>query len=82
MELASTVKNVSAKHEGGDLETEAKREHLSNILDYFLPKDETDSDLMNLLLQNYMDKHQAVNHTAKALTEHGLSFVAAKNLHK
>jgi antitoxin component of MazEF toxin-antitoxin module len=82
MELASTVKNVSAKHEGGDLETEAKREHLSNILDYFLPKDKIDSDLMNLLLQNYMDKHQAVNHTAKALTEHGLSFVAAKNLHK
>ena len=82
MELASTVKNVSAKHEGGDLETEAKREHLSNILDYFLPKDKINSDLMNLLLQNYMDKHQAVNHTAKALTEHGLSFVAAKNLHK
>jgi antitoxin component of MazEF toxin-antitoxin module len=82
MELASTVKNVSAKHEGGDLETEAKREHLSNILDYFLPKDKIDSVLMNLLLQNYMDKHQAVNHTAKALTEHGLSFVAAKNLHK
>lgn len=82
MELASTVKNVSAKHEGGDLETEAKREHLSNILDYFLPKDKIDSDLMNLLLQNYMDKHQAVNHTAKALTEHGLSFVVAKNLHK
>jgi antitoxin component of MazEF toxin-antitoxin module len=82
MELASTVKNVSAKHEGGDLETEAKREHLSNILDYFLPKDKINSDLMNFLLQNYMDKHQAVNHTAKALTEHGLSFVAAKNLHK
>jgi antitoxin component of MazEF toxin-antitoxin module len=82
MELASAVKNVSAKHEGGDLETEAKREHLSNILDYFLPKDKIDSDLMNLLLQNYMDKHQAVNHTAKALTEHGLSFVVAKNLHK
>jgi hypothetical protein len=82
MKLASTVKNVSAKHEGGDLETEAKREHLSNILDYFLPKDKIDSDLMNLLLQNYMDKHQAVNHTAKALTEHGLSFVVAKNLHK
>ena len=82
MELASTVKNVSAKHEGGDLETEAKREHLSNILEYFLPKDKIDSDLMNLLLQNYMDKHQAVNHTAKALTEYGLSFVAAKNLHK
>jgi hypothetical protein len=82
VELASTVKNVSAKHEGGDIETEATREHVSDILEYFLPKDEISSDLMNLLLQNYMDKHDAVNHTAKTLTEHGLSFVAAKNLHK
>jgi len=82
VELASTVKNVSAKHEGGDIETEATREHVSDILEYFLPKDEIGSDLMNLLLQNYMDKHDAVNHTAKTLTEHGLSFVAAKNLHK
>jgi antitoxin component of MazEF toxin-antitoxin module len=82
MELASKVKNISAKHEGGDLETEAKREHPSDILDYFLPKDGIDQNLMNQLLQNYMDKHQAINNTAKALTEHGLSFVAAKNLHR
>jgi len=29
-----------------------------------------------------LDKHDAVNNTAKALTERGLTFVAAKNLHK
>jgi hypothetical protein len=28
-----------------------------------------------------MDKLDATNHTARALTEHGLSFVAAQNLH-
>ncbi len=82
MELASKVKNISAKHEGGDLETESKREHPSDILDYFLPKAEIDQNLMNQLVQNYMDKHQAINNTAKALTEHGLGFVAAKNLHR
>jgi hypothetical protein len=29
-----------------------------------------------------MDKHAALNHTAEELTRHGLSFLAAKNLHK
>jgi hypothetical protein len=29
-----------------------------------------------------MDKLDATNHTARALTEHGLSFVAARNLHR
>jgi peptidoglycan biosynthesis protein MviN/MurJ (putative lipid II flippase) len=38
--------------------------------------------LMPKLLRNYMDKHDAVNRTAKALTEHGLAFTAAQNLHK
>ena len=28
-----------------------------------------------------MDKLDATNHTARALTEHGLSFVAARHLH-
>jgi hypothetical protein len=82
VELASIVKNISAKHEGGDLDAEAKRKRPSSILDYALKKDEIDSDLMNDLLQEYMDKHEAVNRTAKALTERGLSFIAAKNLHK
>ncbi len=34
------------------------------------------------LLANLMDKHAALNHTAKELTKHGLAFIAAKNLHK
>jgi len=37
---------------------------------------------MPKLLINYLDKHDSVNRTAKALTEQGLSFIAAKNLHK
>jgi hypothetical protein len=28
-----------------------------------------------------LDKHDAVNRTARALTENGLTFVAAQNLH-
>ena len=36
---------------------------------------------MPLLERNYLEKHNAVNRTARALTEHGLSFIAAKNLH-
>ena len=36
---------------------------------------------MDHLEKNYMDKHDAVNQTARALIEKGLSFVAAWNLH-
>lgn len=83
MELADHVKNISAKHEGGDPEVEVTREHPSDILEYFLKKSDVESQgLMPLLLANYMDKHAALNHTAEELTRRGLSFVAAKNLHK
>jgi len=83
MELAKHVKNISAKHEGGDPETEVTREHPSDILEYFLPKADVEAKgLMPLLLANYMDKHAALNHTAEELTQHGLAFIAAKNLHK
>lgn len=34
------------------------------------------------LLCNHLDKHDAMNATARALTEHGLSFVAARRLHQ
>jgi len=34
------------------------------------------------LKKNFMEKVAAANHTAYALTENGLSFIAAKNLHK
>jgi hypothetical protein len=83
LELADHVKNISAKHEGGDPEVESTREHPSDILEYFLPKAKVESEgLMPKLLANYMDKHAALNHTAEELTKHGLSFVAARNLHK
>ncbi len=83
MELATHVKNISAKHEGGDPEVEMTREHPSDILEYFLPKAEVEArGLMPTLLQNYMDKHAALNRTAEELTKRGLAFIAARHLHK
>jgi hypothetical protein len=83
LEIANHVKNISAKHEGGIPEIDKNREHPSDILEYFIPKkDITEKGLMPKLLINYLDKHDAVNRTAKALTERGLTFIAAQNLHK
>ncbi|MCL6578561.1 MAG: hypothetical protein K6T73_04130 [Candidatus Bathyarchaeota archaeon] len=83
VELADHVKNISAKHEGGDPEIEKTRDHPSDILDYFIPKKEIlEKGLMPKLLRNFLDKHDAVNRTAKALTKQGLTFIAAQKLHK
>jgi len=83
LELADHVPNISAKHEGGIPEVEEGREHPSDILEYFLPKEEIEAKgLMPLLERNYLDKHDAVNRTARALTEKGLTFIAARNLHR
>jgi hypothetical protein len=83
MELAGRVRNISAKHEGGDPQVEALREHPSDVLEYFLTKkDVEDKGLMPLLLANYMDKHDALNHTARELARHGLPFIAARTLHR
>ena len=83
VELADHVANISAKHEGGDPEIDELREHPSDILDYFRDKQEVlDAGHMAFMQRNYLDKHDALNRTARALTEHGLSFVAARNLHR
>jgi hypothetical protein len=83
VELAGRVANISAKHEGAGPEVDATREHPSDILDYFRDKAEIiEAGDMAYLERNYLDKHDAVNRTAWALTENGLSFVAARNLHK
>jgi hypothetical protein len=83
LEVAPKVPNISAKHEGGDPDIEQTREHASDILDYFRNKDEVLScGDMPCLERNYLDKHEAVNRTAIALTEKGLAFVAAWNLHR
>jgi len=83
LEVAEKVPNLSAKHEGGDLVDEQLRDHPSDILDYFRSKKEIcESGEMDLLLMNYLDKHAALNRTAEALTRKGLSFVAARLLHR
>lgn len=83
MDLAKKVPNISAKHEGGDPGVDGQREHPSDILDYFRDKSDVieKGDWDNLLV-NFLDKVAATNHTARALTEHGLSFVAAQKLHR
>ena len=82
LEIASKVKNISAKHEGAEVEVDKKREHPTDILDYFIPKEDIEKQgLMPALTQNYLDKHEAINNTAKALTKKGLTFIAAPNLH-
>lgn len=82
VEVADHVANISAKHEGGDPEIDQKRPHPSDILDYFRDKSEViasgDWEHMSM---NFLDKFEACNHTARVLTENGLSFVAAQRLH-
>ena len=83
IELADHVPNISAKHEGGDPEVDAADPHPSDILDYFRDKSEViASGEWDALQDDFMDKLDATNHTARALTEHGLSFVAAHHLHR
>jgi len=83
LEIADHVANISAKHEGGDPEVEQTLAHPSDLLDYFRDKSEViasgDWDALKL---NFMKKVEACDHTARALTEKGLSFTAASNLHK
>lgn len=81
--LAQTVPNISAKHEGGEVDVERARARPSEIQDYFRAKDEIiASGEWDALRLNFLDKFDSVNLTARALTERGLSFLAARNLHR
>ena len=83
VEIADHVANISAKHEGALPEIDAKREHPTDILDYFRDKQEViDSGDWDAMGQNFLDKVDACNSSARMLTEKGLSFIAAPNLHK
>jgi hypothetical protein len=64
-------------------EIDQYRSHPSDILDYFRDKSEVieSGDWENLKI-NFMDKFESANRTAYALTQNGLSFIAAQNLHK
>jgi hypothetical protein len=81
--LAESVANISAKHEGGEPQIEAKRQRPSDVNDYFREKAEIlASGEYPALTLNFMDKFDSLNLTARALTERGLSFQAARHLHK
>ncbi|MBM2843427.1 MAG: hypothetical protein HW404_1264 [Anaerolineales bacterium] len=83
VEIAGRVPNISAKHEGGEPEIEPTRPHPSDILDYFRDKSEViASGDWDHLRQNFLDKVDSANRTARALTEAGLTFVAATKLHR
>ncbi len=82
IEIADHVANISAKHEGADPEIDVNREHPSDILDYFRDKEEIiETGDWDHLTLNFSDKLDSLNKTAWALTENGLSFIAAKHLH-
>lgn len=83
VQIADHVANIAAKHEGGDPEVEQTLAHPSDILDYFREKKEViESGDWDNLQRNFLEKVAACNHSASDLTKAGLSFVAAKNLHK
>ncbi len=83
LEIAKEVPNIAAKHEGGDPDVDKTREHPSDILEYFLTKEDiVKSGLMDKLQLNYIDKHDSLNLTAEALTKAGIAVVAAPNLHR
>ncbi len=82
MELAMKVKNISAKHEGANVDVDEKRDHPTDILEYFMTKEDIEeAGIWEALRVNLLDRYDAVNTTAKALIENGLTFIAAKNLH-
>jgi hypothetical protein len=82
VEIAGHVANISAKHEGADPEIDQTRDYPSDILDYFRDKEEIkETGDWDALAGNFQDKFIALNKTAQVLTENGLSFLAAPNLH-
>ncbi|MFX1363829.1 MAG: hypothetical protein ACFFCE_14395 [Promethearchaeota archaeon] len=83
IKIAKKVKNISAKHEGGNIDVEQTREHPTDILDYFRDKQEIiDSGEWDFMRQGLLDRYVAINTTAKVLIENGIDIIAAQNLHK
>ena len=60
LDLANKVKNISAKHEGAEVEVDKTREHPTDILDYFQPRAEIEkNNLMPAMIQNY-SRHEII----------------------
>jgi hypothetical protein len=83
IEIAKEVPNISAKHEGGEVEIEKELDHPSDVLDYFMAKSDVEKQgLMPAFEQNYIEKHRSTNLTADALTRASIGVVCASALHK
>ena len=83
IELAKKVKNISAKHEGGNVEVDKARKHPTDILEYFVSKDELKAQgIWEDLKINHIDRFDAMNTTAEALIKNGIAVIAASKLHK
>jgi len=83
LELVRDIPNISAKHEGADQDIELSRKKQGNLMDNFLSKDEVIAKgYMDDMRINFLDKHDSLNRTAKALTENGFAFIAAANVHR
>ncbi|NVL92809.1 MAG: hypothetical protein HWN71_07205 [Desulfobacterales bacterium] len=83
VEVAQEVPNIAAKHEGGDPEVDSTRDRPSDILDYFVTKKEILAQgVMDAMLRNYLDKHEALNRTAEALVKAGVGVICACHLHQ
>jgi len=55
----------------------------SDILEYFITQEDiVAQELMDMLLLNYLDKHDAGNTTAAALVKGGIDVVCAPVLHR
>ena len=83
LEIAGEIPNISAKHEGAEADSASNRKRPWSLMDNFRAKEDIlAAGLMGDMEQNYLDKHDALNMTARALTERGFAFVAAANAHR
>ncbi len=80
--LNKEIKMISAKHEAGDPCIEKTRDYPSDVEDYSKTKQEIiEEGIWEGLRINNFDRLDSTNLTAKKLTENGLTFIAANNLH-
>ncbi len=82
VELAATVPNISAKHEGGELAVEQASDFPSDLLDYFRAKADIEAaGQMTLMRRGYLERHDSLNLTAAGLIRGGIPVAPAANLH-
>ena len=80
--LSKEIKMISAKHEAGDPDVEKTRDYPSDVNDYSKTKLEIKEEgIWEALRISNLDRLDSTNLTAKKLTENGLTFIAANNLH-